>query len=515
MSRRLACAAPVVLTLLSAAGCANVAFHAYHPDDHKVAQTAQTAFKDAALSKSLDAERAAIDKLLARELAAVRRDQVSLRDEKIAAFLTSASAAESWDQFSRDIQGRLAVLLGSGDPAKAAKDLRTIIDDIERSTRMVAQHQDGFYLATMNAGKAERVACSDKALQRTAPADSTAAGAWRLFSSACRTLRGAMKKLEGIQSGGGLLKQATGELSALDLLSDQLQAEVKSVSDAYDKAVAGYQEKVADADSPGRIEQAAASLKGKLAKLDAIADKATKAAAAPVLKDLGLGAVIEKLKRQKKAADDLLAAVAEGGAPPKEPSEKTSLLLNIAASVTAFEKAIDPKRHPQVAVLMLESEMLRLDLAAAEKRLARAKEAIAIVKEKRDVLLEEVRLLDRAHLRLESAAATSCPKKASLLKDYQDDKQGACRNDIAGALIAYSLSWELGRIPAEQSDYKRFGLDHQYALDQSEAALAQTEALIGAPLERLVALYGSGLKPEHLSNLIQAIGLGAIAVNVK
>jgi hypothetical protein len=81
-------------------GCSSI--YLYHADDHKLAQTAQASFKAAELTKSLAAERDATEKLLARELAAVRRDLASLRDEKIVAFLSSSSSAKTWDMYEGD-----------------------------------------------------------------------------------------------------------------------------------------------------------------------------------------------------------------------------------------------------------------------------------------------------------------------------------------------------------------------------------------------------------------------------
>lgn len=504
----------IAILAVGLAGCAKMTFYAYHPDEHKLARAAQTAFKDASLVASLAAERAAMDAQLTRELAAVRRDQSSLRDEKLAAFITSSSRAMSWDPFRQDIERRIAILLGGADPAKAAASLRGIIPEIERTTRQIAQEQDAFYLATLNAGKGERVSCTEKALKRPDPVDVYVRGAWRVFHRACADFLKATTGLQSIQSGGGLLKEATESLAALEALAGRVKSQSEIAAAAYDTALDEYKSKLKAGGAQGALEAFADDLKAKLGALDKIAGTASAAASAPIIKEIGLTAVVDKLKRQKQAADDLLAAAAESGAAPKEASPEASLLLRIAASVTAFEKAIDPKFHPTVALLLLESEMLRLELTAAEKRVARANESIALVREKRNALLEEVRALDQANLRL-TTAAKACPINSSLLADYQTDKQGACRIEIAGALIAYSLAWEIGRIPAEQAEYKQIGLEHQYALDQAEAALAQTETLIAAPLERLVALYGSGIKPEHLSNLIQAIGLGAIAVNVK
>lgn len=505
----------VGIAALTTVGCASVTFYPYHPDDEKLAQSAQMAFKEAALSKSLAAERDAIEKLLAREIAAVRRDQASLRDEKITAFLAASTAKYSWDAFDGDITKRLVAIIGIPDAESVAKRLRTVRNEIDQSSRNLAMEQDTYYIESMKKGKTVRLACNEKT-QELSPSDPELVILIRTFKSACKRLLNARKGLDDLLKAGGLLKESSDEFDSLTRTLAMLTAKTKEASDAFDTTLAEFKKKLAEGKTPGKVEEIAASLKAEFGKLDKVAEDAQKTSASPVLKDLGLSAKIEKFKRQKKAVDDLLTALADGKASLDVPaSEGTSLLLRLAASVSGFEKAIDPRHYPQVSVLMLESELLRLEVEASEKRLARAKELLVLAGEKRAAFLEEIGYLDDALVRLRSASTSSCPKKTSLIADYQNDKQGACRNDIAGALISYSLAWAFGRIPAEEADYRKLGVEHEYALDQSEIALGQAEALISAPLGRLVALYGSGLKPEHLSNLIQAIGLGAIAVNVK
>jgi hypothetical protein len=76
-------------------------------------------------------------------------------------------------------------------------------------------------------------------------------------------------------------------------------------------------------------------------------------------------------------------------------------------------------------------------------------------------------------------------------------------------------AWTLGRAEYEKLEYQLIGQAHEGALDNSEIALAQADALIRIPLEQVAKAYASGVRPEDLANLIRALGLSAIAVRVK
>ena len=85
---------------------------------------------------------------------------------------------------------------------------------------------------------------------------------------------------------------------------------------------------------------------------------------------------------------------------------------------------------------------------------------------------------------------------------------------IARALINYANSWTLGRLGEREIQKRLIAQRHSASLESSVNALRQWENLIGVPLGQLVMLHGSGITTEEIAALINALGLGAIAVGV-
>lgn len=90
----------------------------------------------------------------------------------------------------------------------------------------------------------------------------------------------------------------------------------------------------------------------------------------------------------------------------------------------------------------------------------------------------------------------------------------SCRHLIAQRLISVLNAMTFGEAQQEQLDYQLIALGHDAALDSSEVAINQVDTLIRLPMTQLSKAYGSGITPQQLGNLINALGLGAIAVGV-
>jgi hypothetical protein len=150
---------------------------------------------------------------------------------------------------------------------------------------------------------------------------------------------------------------------------------------------------------------------------------------------------------------------------------------------------------------------------AAKRRLTHAQNRYQFLHEKQGFMMREITLLSKAQqnvLVFSNALAgadskvRTTPLSAAVVKLNSDQAE-----QTYNALINYSLSWKLGRVGEETADYKIIAERHQAALDDSEIALAEWDNLIGVPMSQLVALHGSGIKPETIAHLISAVGVAA------
>ena len=72
----------------------------------------------------------------------------------------------------------------------------------------------------------------------------------------------------------------------------------------------------------------------------------------------------------------------------------------------------------------------------------------------------------------------------------------------------------MGSAPGRVVYEEHIPLPHPRVMDSSEVAINQVDTLIRLPMTQLSKAYGSGITPQQLGNLINALGLGAIAVGV-
>ena len=154
----------------------------------------------------------------------------------------------------------------------------------------------------------------------------------------------------------------------------------------------------------------------------------------------------------------------------------------------------------------MESEHLRIEIARLRGTIALNEEELTILDDQVATYSREVVALRFALNRAKSASSV-----IALAAETDPSKQ----QYAAEALAYLAESWSLGRTPAEEMEFSIVALHHRRALANSAAAFEMWANLIDVPLSALVAYHESGIKAEDVSNLIQASGLGAIAVRVK
>ena len=166
-----------------------------------------------------------------------------------------------------------------------------------------------------------------------------------------------------------------------------------------------------------------------------------------------------------------------------------------------------------MSALILEAEFLKQEVDGLQKHITRGDERIALLRKKVNALEQELISLNEANKALGTYSKT-CPKEGSLYADFNKGDEG-CKLLLAQALSDFSHSMTLGRAEQELIDYQLIAQGHEAVLDDSEVALVQTENLILTPVTQISKVYASGFKPEDLSNIINALGLSAIALSVK
>jgi hypothetical protein len=479
---------------LLASGCANTRL--YNAADDALAKKAGDAVAAADLKSALVPERAAMQELSKREQEAVRRDQLGLRDRKVAAILSATKTEFGWDFLDSELAGRQRVLAGSLEAARAIET--AILQRDDAAAKLVLLRQN--YLV-LTRGRVS-LSCPVSASQRP-EAGSELAMAMRPFENACTAFQKAATDLQAALSQGAI-GGLTANIAEVDGARAEFELQLAASKSAYQQALA--QSKAKDqADKRSTLDTLKAKFDGLLniPKPPALlGDK--------VLAKLTESAKLEKVLAERQALEDLIQAF-DGQLPAQG---ATSAQERLAALRSLADASNSPAALPLTA-LILQAEHLRLEAAGIDRSVSRAKERIALLRKKQAAMVEEVRSINSAQKAVaDFSAASACGKRASLYDTFIATTP-SCRFVLAQALSDYVNATTLGRVEQELIDYQLIAQGHEAALDESETALAQTDNLMRVPASQLAKAYGSGVRPEDISNLVNALGLGAIAVRVK
>lgn len=475
-------------------GCA----YLHHPENDKLAQQAKAAFSEANIGAALDAERQALLKQQALRHELVRQSQLTLRDGRLAAIINKADAAGMGSSLQTLVSKRIETLQGAAVP-RTAPGCAPQFKDVQ------ADHDDALTKADFAADALRIVLAKNNAkavlncrLTPTVLPLSHRAGTYLLlaqdYDNKCRAAAAQAACLKEFEGGEG------GELSALAATLDSIASEQAAVEQEAAASQARYEALLAEAaaaqPTPGQAQRMADRLQEALDRIASVTSKTGTLASDPVrahLADVGKASALEA---KKAVLDAYLKAL--GGKQPDDPSLAQHRLYLIANLVN---RASD-KAAPPTAGILMQAEYYRLQLGAVRARIARGQEAVQLLERKRTHWQNELRELLAAQTYLKGAPCgpvTTSP----------------CEHRLASALRAYATAWTLGRLPAEHIDYRLIDQNELAALDESQTALQQSDAVVKAALEQVASLHAAGLKPDQIANLWQALGLTAIAVGVK
>jgi hypothetical protein len=490
-------------TLIATALCSCADLRLYNAGQDQIAKKAAAAVNEAEIGKSLAPEREAIAAMAKSEQDAVRRDQIGRRDRRLIAWLSASDQQHSWDSLDDYVSKRIQALTGTSNTDlikridSNAAVLKTSRDTFEREAKSLLNVTGGVELK-----------CPIQESQQY-PNDPEKKVLLGPAFNACKNLLEAQQNLAAAVAAGGLMKTLDDELKEIGKDQQKIEDNLKQAKQRYDTALKTLKAK------PAGDASATAGVKTALEDLEKLPSEASlkKISADPVLKRLVDEGKITQLEKKRELVRDLLMAL-DTGKPPESASDDQKN----AAAIGALWHAIGDRPPPPMTGLLMESEFLRQESNGLQMQVNRAKQRIQLKQAKLASMQDEVSFL----LHAEKAKwayvdmGSRCPSvKGRSMYDAWEKASMSCRNLIVQRLISVLNAMTFGEAQQELIDYQLIAQGHDAALDSSEVAINQADSLIRLPMAQLSKAYGDGITPQQLGNLINALGLGAIAVRVK
>lgn len=439
----------------------------FNPQRSAAATEAEKKFTAVKLADLLQEERKNNADTLAREIDTAQRQMTATRDAKLIAIVMNQDRKTA-------LQTAIAERVNELQGADAEiNDLLIDIEDAEEALRV----DTSLYLIVR-----ERTDPKPDCTTETPPVSTRAASKFALLQADCADLDQFRTTLAS-RTNSGLLGRTAQTIAITERARIELAALVKkAAAEARQKAA-----ELAAAQKPGQPLVDAATLQRLKAAVEDVTLPSEAQLSAAGISDIRAAAALQWVELQRASIEKVLAAATSGAT---EPPPGLADHLQIAAVLPSLANQMrEGFRYPRVSALVMESQRLRIDGERYQKQLARVDEELALQRAKLRQLRAEWRSLSEATVQL---------------------REGSVEN----ALQKYTEAWTGARIPLTATEWKLIGLTHDRALDQSEAALAQWDALVRTPLQALVTSAGSGLKPDEIARLLSVIEMGALTVGV-
>ncbi len=514
-------------------GCSGL--HLHQPQDLDNAKKAQTHFRNAALSETVKEERKRLAQVLEQELELVRKHTFARRDARLLFMIGEGETKDPWKFLQEDIKKRITELgLSMDEFQKTVTALSQQSDRLDallvRTNRWEARRKDNPQLPLLS--------CTLKSGVPGEPDESMKDDDRENYNSyreACKEyLKVAKPKLGNEEL-----------ITKIKAAQKEVKNQIKVHKDAYDIAKKNYLDALKKRDESEITKRAEAfrntferfgELSNEIMNSEAlkVAKKAlgeTNLGLEEIIKDLTSEATIAKLEVERGQILDVLSAIVDAPSSIPSDAEVPDSAVEVVSVLTTVGKALERNRnYPPVSELQIRAEQLRLNMVAALRSKAFFDKALALIEETQEARVQELLYLARVEQLRRQVVGYKDPEnkdseiKGCLQEELKDKKSlvfeteagvsERCREKVFKLLAAYSNAWTFGRVPQEQSDYRLIALHHEAALDSSEIAFARWENLLGVPIDQLVALHNTGIRPETVSNIVNALGMGAIAVGV-
>lgn len=463
---------------LAAARCGTL----FNQQRHETAQSAQKGFTETKLAEALDAERTHNGEILAREIAIATRQLSAARDANLINIVNQESRDKSLELLTGQVTKRLTEL----DDNK--RELSRLLTSIESREESLLAAKDRYLIRRKSTDP--KIACTSEAFDFSSE---NAKSGWEFIQTRCRELEDDRRKLAELAE-AGLIGRLSAKIATTEAARAQLEAELAI---AEKKAKAAAKELATERKRANRFNA------DRLAALRKTVEDVEFPTAAQLGKfgidDARAAAALKFAEMQRDAIDEVLGAATAG---KTDLAKDVDAHLQIAAVLpTIAQQLREGKAAPRILTLVIESERLRVEANRHRQRLARVAEELDLSR------LKLKRLRDERKILLEAQAALGDLGRCT-------GTQEACKRHFEKALQDYTDSWTLARIPATEIDWRLIDLAHVRTLDDSQAALAQWEGLVRAPLEAIVTSTARGLHPDDVARLVDAIQFGALAAGV-
>lgn len=524
-------------------GCSSLRIH--RPQDLSNAQQAQTQFQAAELTKTVVAERDSMHNVLTEELELVREHTLARRDARLLYIIGEGDTYEAWAFLKDDINSRLKEL-GVEDFA-SLKDLMRRQAQAEKQKDILDGSADFYEAERKKEPTLPPLNCPQLPKTAPPPANSIAKLLWDDYAQGCLKY---LKIKRGRADGAGMSLDAplaNGEvIEAMKAAKEGAKMATSAASKTLATAKKDYAKSLKNS-NVGAQDAARESMRAAAGNLIKRANKVNDALnkliqgqdTGAALTALGLGDLVSQYQKAKSGLDDqglglVISDLISVPALAKLKASRGQLMVglsstlqgetatNVVASLKAIGVAFDDPEDAPLTAMVLKEKQLELDIVEARKREAFYDNTLALLKEQEAAYRDELAFLGQSELIRKELEATGClstvtNQQSDYLEHLFTDKDASvvkCRERVFRLLVQYSAAWTMGRAKSEQIDYRLIALHHESALDTSEIAFQKWESLLGLPIDQLVAHYKTGLKPEDILSIIQALGIGAIAVGV-
>jgi hypothetical protein len=488
------------LVAIALFGCADLRL--YNAGRDEIAKKAATAVNDAEIGKALAPEREAMAALAKSEQDAVRRDQIGRRDRRLIAWLSASDQKYSWDSLDEYVSKRVQALTGASSTGLIERIVGNA--DVLKTSRKAFDTEAN---SVLNETGGVELKCPIPESQKY-PNDRRKQLILKRAYNLCDNLIEAQKNLAISGAAVGQMKTLSDELKQIGEDQKKIEDNLQQAKQRYDAALKTLKDK------PAGDASATADVKKALEDLEKLPSDASlkKISANPVLEHLVDEGKVAQLEKKRELVRGLLTAL-DTGKPPESASDDQKN----AAAIGALWHAIGDQPPPPMTGLLMESEFLRQESNGLQMQVNRAKQQIQLKQAKLASMQDEVGFLLHAEKAKQAYTdmGSRCPSaKGQSMYEAWGKASMTCRNLIAQRLISVLNAMTFGEAQQELIDYQLIAQGHDAALDSSEVAINQVDSLIRLPMTQLSKAYGSGITPQQLGNLINALGLGAIAVRV-
>ncbi|HKQ14125.1 MAG TPA: hypothetical protein VJT80_11890 [Steroidobacteraceae bacterium] len=300
---------------------------------------------------------------------------------------------------------------------------------------------------------------------------------------------------------GNTLAQAIADSQAAVVQREKKQAEAKAAQETFQKQLKA----AADDLAAGTARQE--TFTGLLAKFNELLKKA-KDESNPYIGEFVSASLIEEL-------DGLIAVTDPKGIDEPADSKARAVIGFVHAAFGVGDAFSDPPRvpHPNALAVVKAWLTYRANLTSADLAQAQAKEEV--VHAKLAAVTEQVYYLSRAGDQLASIDTSPALEKGAGFARLVASNNAATRQAATGTLHYFASAWTKGFIPAQQLNEVAVPLiERRASLQQSRLA---GEAWLGElkPAVATLAAYGEGgIDPHLIAELLQVLGISAIAVGV-